>query len=181
MSITSFNCSTGKVTYSVTNSGGQIFDPSIVNVAFYNGDPRTNAAQFLVSQTSSEPPFPAGATRSHYSITYPSFIGLQNIYAVVNLNTDDGNAIPPLPADLADLTPRLLRPGESNATNNFSNGYTGTGCTNAVIEVTNKGSIGCNNIASYQVQVCNTGNAGADIQNLAPLTPAGFNLLSVRL
>ena len=36
--------------------------------------------------------------------------------------------------------------------------------------------MGCNNSANYQVQVCNSGSAGADIQSMNLLPPAGFVL-----
>ncbi len=176
VSISSFNCNTGVVNYTVTNGGAQSFGPATLSVSFYNTDPRQGASQLLGTHSQAGVSLSPN-TSATYSFTNASLNSIQTIYAVVNLNTSGNNATPPLPFN---LTGRLLIAGEGNLINNFSNGFTGSGCARAVLQVSNTGVMGCNNTANYQVQVCNTGSAAANIQGLTSLPAPGFVLESAQ-
>ncbi len=176
VTINSFNCNTGNINYTVSNTGGQSFGPAVLSVSFYNGNPKLNTTSLLA--THSQAGITIGSNSSAtYSFSNVLFSGVKNVYAVVNLSTSGTNARPALPANLSG---RLQVAGEGNANNNFSDGFAGTGCSKAVIQVSNTGLMGCNNTANYQVQVCNTGSANATIQDISSLPAAGFVLESVQ-
>ncbi len=177
VTINSFNCTTGQVNYTVNNTGNQSFGPATLSVSFYSGNPVTNTAGLIVTHTQSGAILAAGSSGT-YNFSNIALRRVKNLYAVVNLNTTGNNALPPLSYD---LSARLLVAGEYNPVNNFSSVYNASGCVQAVIDVRNTGIMGCNNTANYQVQVCNTGLADANIQSLMPLTPAGFNLMNTQL
>ena len=177
VAINSFDCNAGTANYSVTNAGNVSFGPATLSVSFYNGNPTTATAFLLATHTQPGMVLGAGATAA-FAYTNSALTGVSNLYAVVNLNTAGSNAQPPLPFDLA---PRILISGEGNTINNFSTGFTASGCNRAVLSVANTGTMGCNNLANYQVEVCNSGSAGADIQSLNMLAPSGFVLQQAQM
>lgn len=177
VTINSFNCLTGQVNYTVNNTGNQSFGSATLSVSFYSGNPVTNTAGPVATHTQPGVILAVGSSGT-YNFSNTSLRGVKSLYAVVNLNTAGNNALPPLPYD---LSARLLIAGEHSPLNNFSSVYNASGCVQAVIDVRNTGVIGCSNTANYQVQVCNTGLADANIQSLMPLTPAGFNLMNTQI
>lgn len=177
VAINSFNCVTGQVNYTVNNLGNQLFGPATLSVSFYSGNPVTNTASLVATHRQPAVALAAGSS-GIYNFSTALLTGVKSLYAVVNLDTAGTNAQAPLPYS---LSAKLLIAGEYNSLNNFSSVYNASGCVQAVIDVHNTGIMGCNNTASYQVQVCNTGSADATIQSLTPLTPAGFSLMNTQL
>ncbi|HKO78796.1 MAG TPA: VWA domain-containing protein, partial [Chitinophagaceae bacterium] len=107
VAINSFDCNTGDVSYTVSNTGGQSFGPATLNVSFYNGDPRNSTTRLFFTHSEAGVTINAGFSHvvsltaaTMQGLGYTSLQGIGHLYAVVNLNTTGNNAAPPLPTNL---------------------------------------------------------------------------------
>ena len=155
--ITGVNCATGAVNYTVNNSGVPF--SGTLSTSFYNGDPALPSTKLLAVNTRSGTTTIGANTSSAFSFTSSQVVGQAKIYAVVNINSTVNQ--PPLNHNISSV---LLVSGEGNSANNFSAVFNATGCPVAtpVLEVKKKvASVNCD-VITYDVQVCNTGNATAN-------------------
>lgn len=179
---TATGCNTGSGTYNanytVTNNSYDSAFNDNLRISFYDNDPRFPEANLLTVENRGLQNIPAGGS---YTAQLSGVI-LKNttrLYAVVNYDGNTGNNSPPLPQVLGTKT---YIDGEESTTNNISgiSRMDGFGCTQQAklsVNAVNKG-IGCNGITTYEVAICNNGDAVGIIDNLVPFAGSGFNLIN---
>ena len=176
---TASNCSPGPGTYTINYTisnalgAGDIFNDEIV-VSYYNGDPQLPTTNLLAVQSDGIHSIPIGGSYSG-SIISPLFASSSTIYAVVNYDGSVASNAPPVSPYLLGSTYVL---DELITYNNFSNGITKVGdasCPPFAIITTDvvSGGVGCDNLVSYEVTICNAGDAPAFLNTTLPIPVPG--------
>lgn len=181
---TASNCSPGPGTYTVdltiynAPGAGDIFNDEIL-ISYYNGDPQLPTTNLLTVQSDGVHSIPIGGSYSG-TITSPLFSSSSTIYAVVNYDGSLAGNAPPVSPYLVGSTYVL---DELITYNNFSNGITRVGdasCPPFAIITTDVvcGGVGCDNLVSYEVTICNTGDAPAFLNTTLPIPVPGAVLIN---
>ncbi len=180
-SFTASGCNTPPGTFSadftVTNVGEIDFNANL-KIAFYNRDPTSPSADHLITIDAGTQNITTGGGSYNGTITSLNLETTNLLYAVVNI--DGALGINSVPLTYGLTTSQLNENTEKNTNNNFSSGTirvdAGTCAPQAKLfmDVTNTGLI-CDGLLTYEVNVCNNGNADAKI-NPTPYVGAGFSL-----
>ncbi|MCC6583964.1 MAG: SBBP repeat-containing protein [Chitinophagales bacterium] len=177
---TATNCVNGngtyKVDYSINNIGKVAWNNN-VTISFYNGDPTLPTTQLVAVQNTGNQAIAVNGSING-SFTSNLLGSATKLYAIVNFNGSLPTNAPPLPYNLKD---KLIITGERNEKNNLSKGVSrmnDISCKpKAVLNVdVQAGGIGCDNTVTYEVEICNTGDATAVVDNIIPIVSAGFVL-----
>lgn len=185
-SYTVSNCTSvqGSGTYSIDftiNNGlgaGQDFNDEIL-ISFYDGDPKLASSNLVLVQSMGTQLIPIGGSYNG-TVSSPSFANTGALYAVVNFNGGlPGNGVPLSPyletgAHIAD---------EVVTVNNFSALQTLVGDPSCppygvVSAQLVSGGVGCDDLVSYEITVCNSGNADVFLTSSLPITVPGAVLLT---
>jgi len=175
------NTPTASLNYTVTNtSGGQDFNANL-RVSFYNGDPTDPSTQYLFTHNAGLQNIPLfNGTYDANNIVDFSLFSAGEIFALVNFDGGvPGNEVPLV---FSNLENQIHIPGEFDATNNVSIARqrvdTGTCLPYAILNtnVRNTGQV-CDNEVIYYVEVCNTGTADGEIDNIEIFAPLDFSLV----
>lgn len=180
---TTTNCTgsqgTHKVSYTINNVGRIAYNNSIT-ISFYNGNPALPTTRFLGKQNIGIQNIASNGSVSG-SFTSALLANTGNLFAIVNFDGSLSSNAPPLPYNLKD---KLIVAGEKNEQNNFSNSIVNikdNSCSpNAVLNVNvNSGGVGCDNTVIYEVEICNTGNAAAVINDINGIAAPNFTLNNI--
>ena len=177
------NCDTSpeaSIGYEVTNEGLAFSD--ILRVSFYNGDPTDPSSQFLFTHNAGSQNISAfGGAYNVTNITDPSLLNAGEVFAVANFDgSTTGNEVPLV---FSNLENQISVFGEFDATNNISSARqrldVGTCLPNAILNtnVRNTGQV-CDNEVIYYVEICNTGTADGEIDNVQIFAPSDFTLVN---
>jgi gliding motility-associated-like protein len=167
---------TYKIDYSINNIGKVAWNNN-VTISFYNSDPTLPTTKLVAVQNTGNQAIGVNGSVNG-SFTSNLLSSATNLYAIVNFNGSLPTNAPPLPYNLKN---KLIITGERNEKNNLSKGVNrmnDISCKpKAVLNIdVQQGGIGCDNTVTYEVEICNTGDATAVLDNIIPIVPAGFVL-----
>ncbi|HUH72872.1 MAG TPA: SBBP repeat-containing protein [Chitinophagales bacterium] len=164
---------TYSTTYKVSNIGDSAFSNTL-KISFYNENPKSPTAKLLAVQTLNNINI---AMNGSYIGSFSNNVlsKATELFAVVNM---DGNTTLPLPYNLKNLL--FINP-EKKAYNNLSNRSTinlDASCKpRATVNTTvSHTGIACDGSITYNIELCNTGNATAYIDEFNPIAPPQFIL-----
>lgn len=166
-------------TVSIENQGPVAFSGPLT-VSFYNGPPTAPTSQLLLVHAFGPQVLAPGSAFTG-TVSSLAFAGANTLYAVVNYDgAAPGNA-PPIPFNLSGHTAVA---GEHVTFNNtgapairVSDPVTCPPQAVITTSVTSTG-LGCNDLASYTITLCNTGDADAFITPTLPIAAPGAVLVS---
>jgi GEVED domain/Beta-propeller repeat len=163
----------------ITNAGAEDFTGPLV-VSFYSGPPTSATSTLLLVQDLGVQTLLPGSTFST-SVASLQFANTTSLYALVNYDGAlPGNA-PPVPFDLYNET---VVADEYATFNNTSPQADRTDdpvtCPPQAILTTDivSGGVGCNDLVTYEVTICNTGDADAFITPTLPIAAPGALLVN---
>lgn len=163
----------------ITNPGAVDFNGPLV-VSFYNGPPTSGTSLLLLVQNLGIQTLTPGATFSA-TVTNLAFAATNSLFAVVNYDGSlPGNA-PPIPFNLYGLT---VFADEYATFNNISAQADRVDdpvtCPPQAIISTNvvSGGVGCNDLVTYGISICNSGDASAFITPTLPIAVPGALLVN---
>ncbi len=157
--------------YTVRNIGDIAFNNTL-KIAFYDVDPTLPVANLLAIQTLNGINIPVNGTYTgNFSSADLKTTG--RLYAVVNV---DGTTPPPLPNYIPNLL--YIKP-EKKSDNNISHEITllrDASCKPKAIVNTavSHTGIGCDSTITYNIELCNTGNATVMVDNFEPIAAPQF-------
>jgi hypothetical protein len=178
------NCDSGHPDYQLdftvnnTAGAGADFNDNLL-ISFYNGDPKLPTSSFLKAINFGVQSILIGGSYSDI-ITDPILGSSSTIWAVANFDGSDLAHQPPIPAYLYGIT---YVDTERITYNNFSNEIFSVGDATcpprAILHVNvNSGGLGCDDIANYEVTICNTGDADVFVSTSLPIPIPGAILLN---
>lgn len=159
---------------SISNAGAVDFNGPLV-VSFYNGPPTNATSLLLFVQNFGVQTLVPGAS---FSTAVPSlqFASTNTLYAVVNYDGALAGNAPPIPFNLYNET---VVADEFATFNNISPQADRVDdpvtCPPQAIISTNitTGGVGCNDLVTYEISICNTGDASAFITPTLPIAVPG--------
>jgi len=167
------------VDYTVTNGPWADFTGALV-VSFYDGDPSLPTTNLLAVQNAGAMNIAAGGSYSG-TFTHAALGATNMLYAVVNYDGAAPGHAPPVPGILNGTTAVA---DESATFNNESNGAARVNdpvtCPPQAIITTGISSngTGCNDLVTYEITICNTGDAPALLTPTLPIAVPGAVLLT---